>query len=93
MSILFGITLTCSDVRCQRTEIEIKMTLACEYWIFLSNLFVWLYIIKRKFKCFLLNITYFTLKVKIIYVSFVFRHSCNINIFYFPLAIAMDEYN
>ena len=39
-SFLFGITLACSGVCCQRTELEIRF-----FEIFLS-LFKWLYIIK-----------------------------------------------
>ena len=48
-NILFGFTLACSDVRCQRIELEISYLVNIEIFISLLNC---LYIIKRKFKCF-----------------------------------------
>ena len=58
MKILFDFTLACSDVRCQRIELEISYLVNIEIFISLLNC---LYIIKSKFKCFLLNMYFISL--------------------------------
>ena len=60
MSILFGITLTCSDVCCQGTELEIRVSLTVIIE-FIFSFFKLVAYHKKKIQLFLLNMSFISL--------------------------------